>query len=65
MKLFVVIEDDRVVYEANTMLEGFAFIAGRRAGVLCGVLSEVLSKPGKKPCRPVKPERGVSRRKSA
>lgn len=65
MKLFVVLEDDRVVYQADTLMEGIAFIAGRRAGVLCGVLSEKLSKPNVEPDRQVNRKPRLSRRKIA
>ena len=65
MKLFVVIEEDRVVFQADTVMEGLAFIAGRRGGVLCGVLSEVLSKPRETSHRPSRRERTIPRRKIA
>lgn len=39
LKLFVVIEDLRVIYQCDRMGEGLAFIAGRGAGVLSRVLT--------------------------
>lgn len=63
VKRFIVVENDSVVFQCGSALEGMAFIEGRRGGVLFGVLyrprpqvadvERQRARPARKPTRKV------------